>query len=142
MDQKINGKVQKINDEDYEIIQIIESEGILKATAWYQENYDCDFDEAKDIIKAIREKYNIHYNSAGESDEDSIIEMYESTHSVLQVVKWYREKNNIGLKEANDKVEKVLNDAGLRSVNAKNSGGCMITILITITSTLSVLYLF
>lgn len=141
MEQKINDKVQKINDEDYEIIQIIESEGILKATAWYQKNYDCDFDEAKDVIKAIREKYNIHYNGAGESDEDSIIEMYESTQSVLQVVKWYREKNNIGLKEANNKVEKVLNDAGVRSVNAKSGSGCMVTILIAITSTISVLYL-
>ena len=111
------------------------------AQEWYQENYDCELDEAKDAIKAIREKYNVHYNGAGESDEDSIIEKYESTNDIIQVVRWYKEKHDLGLKEAKDKVEEVLNDAGLRSVNAKSGSGCMITILIAITSTLSVFFM-
>lgn len=131
-------KLQKINEEDYEIIKKLETDGYVKAVEWYQENYDCELDEAKDAIKAIREKYNVHYNGAGESDEDSIIEKYESTNDIIQVVRWYKEKHDLGLKEAKDKVEEVLNDAGLRSVNAKSGSGCMITILIAITSTLSV----
>lgn len=134
-------KLQKINEEDYEIIKKLETDGYVKAVEWYQENYDCELDEAKGAIKAIREKYNVHYNGAGKSDEEEIIEMYESHPALLEVVKWYKEKHNLGLKEAKDRVEEVLNDAGLRSVNAKSGSGCMITILIAITSTLSVFFM-
>ena len=53
MEQEINGKVQKINDEDYEIIKKLETDGYVKAVEWYQENYDCELDEAKETVKAI-----------------------------------------------------------------------------------------
>ena len=39
MEQENNGKVQKINDEDFEIIQVIESQNRADAVKWYQENY-------------------------------------------------------------------------------------------------------
>ena len=54
-------KFQKINEEDYEIIKKIETDGYIKAVEWYQENYDCELDEAKGAVKAIREKYNVSY---------------------------------------------------------------------------------
>ena len=138
MEQEKNGKVQKINDEDYEIIKVIESQSRANVVKWYLENYDCTLEEAKEAIKAIRDKYNVSFNGAGKSDEDEIIEKYESTPSILEVVKWYKDKHNLGLKEAKDRVEEVLNDAGLISLNSKSGSGCMIIILIAITSTLSV----
>lgn len=145
MEQEIKGKVQKINDEDYEIIKIIESVGTTKAVEWYRENYDCDVSEAIDAIKAIGVKYNVNYKSGGDSDEDSIIMEYQSSNNLLHVVKWYKEKQGLGLKESKDKVEEVLYNAGLieTKINTDtNSGnGCMITIIIAITSTLSVFFM-
>ena len=138
MEQEINGKVQKINDEDYEIIKIIESFGTIKAVEWYQENYDCEVSEAINAIKAIGVKYNVHYNGSEDSDDKAIIEMYNSKFNYFELVKWYKEIKKIEIKEAKDKVDLVLHIAGLRDINTKNSSGCMITILIAITSTLSI----
>ena len=138
MEQEINGKVQKINDEDYEIIKKMETDGIIKTIEWYQENYDCEVSEAIDAIKTIGVKYNVHYNDSEDSAYKAIIEMYNSKFNYSELVKWYKEINKIEIKEAKDKVDLVLHIAGLRDINTKISGGCMITILIAITSTLSI----
>lgn len=135
MEQKINGKVQKINEEDYEIIKKLEADGYIKAVEWYQENYDCELDEAKDAIKSIKEKYNV-----GSNDEDEILAMYNSNPAALQVVKWYKETYCVDLKEAKERVFEVLNKNNI-AVGGGSGSGCMITILIAITSTLSVLCL-
>lgn len=65
--------------------------------------------------------------------EKEIIDQFNRTHGVLQVVKWYKETYNVGLKEAKDRVDTVLIKNNL--INRNN--GCMITILIAITTTLS-----
>ena len=82
MEQDINGKVQKINEEDYEIIKKLETIGYKKAVEWYKENYDCELDEAKETVKAIWEKYKVSYPG---SDLDEIREMLESAKSVSGV---------------------------------------------------------
>lgn len=74
-----------------------------------------------------------------ESDEEEIVNLYEKTGAALQVVKWYKETYNVGLKEAKDRVDFVLDKHGLRSLT--KGSGCMITILIAITSTLSAFFL-
>ena len=134
-------KLQKINDEDYEIIKKLEADGYIKAVEWYQENYDCEIDEAKDAIITIKKKYQITYQG---DDNDEIIERIYSGESPLQVVKWYKEKYGLGLKEAKDKIDEVLKEVGQAGYIGKGSpsgNGCMVTILIVITSTLSVLWL-
>lgn len=141
MEQEINGKVQKINEEDYEIIKIIESEGLIKSIEWYKENYDCEIDEAIDAIISIKKKYQISYQG---DDNDEIIERLYSGESPLQVVKWYKEKYGIGLKEAKDKIDDVLKEVGQIENVSKGSpsgNGCMITILIAITTTFSAFWL-
>ena len=141
MEQKINGKVQKINEEDYEIIKIIESEGLIKSIEWYKENYDCEQNEAIEAIMTIKKKYQITYQG---DDNDEIVERLFSGESPLQVVKWYKEKYGLGLKEAKDKIDEVLKEVGQAGYIGKGSpsgNGCMVTILIVITSTLSVLWL-
>lgn len=74
-----------------------------------------------------------------ESDEEEIVNLYKKTGSALQVVKWYKETYNVGLKEAKDRVDFVLDKHGLRSLT--KGSGCMITILIAITSTISAFFL-
>ena len=54
MEQEINGKVQKINDEDYEIIKEIESQGLVYAVQWYMENYDSSVIDARETITRIK----------------------------------------------------------------------------------------
>ena len=44
MEQEINGKVQKINDEDFELINIIEAKTYIDAIKWYQEKRNIDAD--------------------------------------------------------------------------------------------------
>lgn len=143
MEQEINGKVQKINEEDYEIIKIIESEGPQKAIEWYKENYECSFNEARENICAIRDKYQVHYN--GIDAEPIILDLIEKG-AKLQAVKAYKEMHDCGLKEAKDyidEIEKKLypeRESSISNGNG-NGNGCMITILIAITTTLSAFWL-
>lgn len=131
-------KLQKINDEDYEIIKKLETVGYIKTVDWFEENYSCKPEEAKEAIKSIKEKYNVNVNYQ-EDGRDEILEKLHSGESPLQVVKWYKERYDLGLKEARDKVDSVLKEYNINNGSNKPSGnGCAITILIAITSTLSV----
>lgn len=134
MEQEINGTVQKINDEDYEIIKKLEEVGLFKAVEWYQESYDCKPNEAIESLKAIKQKYNV---KCQRDDKDEILERLYSGESPLQVVKWYKEKYDLGLKDAKDKIDEVINEFHVESKGGASGSGCMITILIALTSTLS-----
>ena len=68
-------------------------------------------------------------------DEEEIISRYNSTHALYQVVKWYKETYNVDLKEAKDRVDSVL-----IKHNLKSGSGCVVTILVAITSTLSLFW--
>lgn len=93
---KVATELQKINDEDYEIIKKIEEEGTTNAVDWYKETYECDVEEAKNTIAEIKVKYGVY-----------------------------------------SKVDLPNGDN-----NSPSSGtGCMVTILIAITSTLSVFFM-
>ena len=138
MEQEINGKVQKINEEDYEIIKKLEDVGLYNVIKWYQENYDCEPNEAIESIIAIKQKYNVKYQG---DDKDEILQRLYSGENPLQVVKWYKEKYDLSLKDAKDKVDEVLNEFHVECKGGASSKGCMITILIAITSTLSFLCL-
>jgi rubrerythrin len=131
-------KLQKINEEDYEIIKKLETDGYVKAVEWYKENYDCELDEAKETVKAIWAKYKVSYPG---SDLDEIREMLESAKSVSGAVKLYKEKYNVSSDEANSKVLEAVRKFNTENSEGKSSSGCMVTILIAITSTLSVLWL-
>lgn len=134
-------KLQKINDEDYEIIKKLESVGLIETVEWYKENYDCDLNEAKEAILAIKDKYNIQY--AG-SEYDEIRVMLESAKNVSGAVKLYKEKYNVSEAEANRKVleaVKVFNSENAERNGTTSSNGCMVTVLIAITSTLSMFWL-
>ena len=131
-------KLQKINDEDYEIIKKLETVGYIKTVNWFEENYGCKSVEANEAIKSIKEKYNVNVNYQ-EDGRDEILEKLYSGESPLQVVKWYKERYDLDLKEAKDKVDSVLKEYNINNGSNKPSGnGCMITILVAITSTLSV----
>lgn len=131
-------KLQKINDEDYEIIKKLESVGFIEAAEWYKENYDCDLNEAKEAIFAIKNKYNLE-NVVSEYDETRVI--LESANSISEAIKLYKEKYNVSQVEAN---RKVMN--AVKVFNAENNGktlnsGCTIALLIAITSTLSMFWI-
>ena len=69
-------------------------------------------------------------------EEEEILSQYDKTQTKLQVVRGYKEKYNVGLKEAKDRVESVLVKHNLCEVG-KSGSGCVITVLVAITSTLS-----
>ena len=72
--------------------------------------------------------------------EKAIIDKFQELQGLLQVVKWYKETYDVGLKEARDRVEEVLRKNNLW--NMGNSGsGCVVTLLIAITSTLSLFWI-
>ncbi len=72
--------------------------------------------------------------------EKAIIDKFQELQGLLQVVKWYKETYDVGLKEARDRVEEVLRKNNLW--NMGNSGsGCAVTLLIAITSTLSLFWI-
>lgn len=131
--QKVE-KLQKINDEDYEIIKKLESEGYNKTVEWYQENYDSELLEAKEIVKTIKEKYNVNSN-----DDNEILSMFNSKREITQVAKWYSETYSVSFQDAWVKVDEVLKKHNVEKMGVTSGSGCMITILITITSTLSLL---
>lgn len=72
--------------------------------------------------------------------EKAIIDKFQELQGPLQVVKWYKETYDVGLKEAKDRVEEVLKKNNLWNIG--NSGsGCVVTLLIAITSTLSLFWI-
>lgn len=110
---------------------------------------DKDRLEPNEVVKPTINNTNIQGNIRNstvsvddkmESDEEEIVNLYKKTGAALQVVKWYKETYHVGLKEAKDRVDFVLDKHGLRNLS-KSGSGCMVTILVAISSTLSVFFL-
>lgn len=110
---------------------------------------DKDISESKKFNNPINDNPDIQGNDNDstvrdednlESDEQEIVNLYKKMGAALQVVKWYKETYHVGLKEAKDRVDFVLDKHGLRNLS-KSGSGCMITILIAISSTLSAFFL-
>lgn len=157
MEQEINGNVQKINDEDYEIIKVIESNGLLKAIEWYKESYECTKKDAIVAVRGIKKKYMVNHDSVYMPDVEDIIakmdELHEDTGGIpssTKVADWIMQESGCSRDKANAKVREAMNEAAIitkvsESANNKDcstgKNGCMITILIAITSTLSVFFL-
>lgn len=154
MEQEINGKVQKINDEDYEIIKVIESQSRADAVKWYQENYNCNVEDAICAISAIYKQYKGGYKpDAGEMwlllNEYAHQGPKDLIKAEDKVKQWL--KDNVGIDKGD--AQKYINEAwnyyssqdkkggNNNDTNGGSKNGCMITILIAITSTLSVLCL-
>lgn len=156
MEQEINGKVQKINDEDYEIIQIIESKGMVMAAKWYQENYDCSRDDAKDVIRSIQKKYSVARKGQYIPDEEELFAYIEQLREEYKrtgvkadpskMYKWYMEACGCNEMDAiipsSEALTKYCKLHGLKNIYGIPDPGCFGIILITIISTLSVFYLF
>jgi hypothetical protein len=146
MEQEINGKVQKINDEDYEIIQVIESQSREDAVKWYQENYNCNVEDAIDAISAIHNQYKGGYKPDA-SEIWLLLDEYQKQEKDMlkaedRVMQWLKTKAGF----SKDAAQNMLNDAyNCNTPQNQNEGeakkGCVITILIAITSTLSVFFL-
>lgn len=160
MEQEINGKVQKINDEDYEIIKIIETKTYPGAIRWYRDSYSCEIEEAIQAIDTIKKKYGVdHVGLYADIDREDLVLM----HSIVRVVAL----NNLKTSEIDvDEVQKgnfelgnwVVKKTGWprekafaesfeaekeelkrwREMNPNASKGCVITLLVGITSTLSI----
>ena len=90
----------------------------------------CEIDDSNNLDQ-------LDNNCPLDPDEEAIINQFSVTHGgILQVVKWYKDEKGIGLKEAKDRVESVLVKHNVREAN-KGGSGCVVTILVAITSTLS-----
>lgn len=73
------------------------------------------------------------------TEEEDTVNMFKTTNDMIKVVKWYKETYNVGLKESKERVEYILGKNGLKKPSASGNG-CMITVLIAITSSLSVVF--
>lgn len=100
---------------------------------------------ASDVVSSETEKNNVEITTDNDKStikdeidpvEKAIIDKFQETQGLLQVVKWYKETYDVGLKEAKDFVEKVLVKHNLWNMGQSGSG-CAVTLLVAITSTLS-----
>ena len=146
MEQENNGTVQKINDEDYEIIQVIESQSRADAVKWYQENYNCNVEDSITAISAIYKQYKGGYKPDASEIWLLLNDFQKQEKDMLKaedkVMQWL--KNKAGFSK--DAAQNMLNEAyNCNTPQNQNEGetkkGCMITILIAITSTLSVFFM-
>lgn len=153
MEQEINGKVQKINDEDYEIIKIIESKGMVMAAQWYTENYDSSLSDARDVIRSISKKYGVKRKGQYIPDEEewfAYIEQLRDEYArtgvkadLNDIKKWYMEVSGCDGPEVTfalaEAFKKYCELHGYKNIYNIPDPGCFGIILIVITSTLSVL---
>ena len=98
-----------------------------------------------DVVSSETEKNNVEITTDNDNStikeeidpvEEAIIDKFQETQGLLQVVKWYKETYDVDLKEAKDFVEKVLVKHNLWNMSQSGSG-CAVTLLVAITSTLS-----
>lgn len=149
MEQEIYGKVQKINDEDYEIIKVIESQSRADAIKWYQENYDCSVEDAINAISAIYKKYKGGYKPDATEVYLLSVEYGKENPSKTRerIHKWLNTNGSYDWNEVTNLIYEGLklynqNDGnGNSDTKSENKKGCMITILIAITTTLSAFWL-
>ena len=151
MEQEINGKVQKINDEDYEIIKVIESQSRANVVKWYQENYDSSVEDAINAISDIYKKYKGGYKpdatevyllSVEYGKEDK-----NPSKTRERIYKWLNTNGSYDWDDVTNlmyeglKLYKQNDGNGNSDTKSENKKGCMITILIAITTTLSAFWL-
>ena len=153
MEQEINGKVQKINDEDFELINIIETKTYIDAIKWYQDNYESSVDEAREGIRQIKEKYKVdhkgHYTPNDEEiffiiEEQSAVarglikssEIYckKGEDGIPELIEWYKKKSGCSNKEAETIVYEKL-DEFFKKNPVKT--GCFSVIIIAVVSVVS-----
>lgn len=132
VEEKENNSIDSVASEEDKIVKIAETAGINNAIKWYKESNNCDTYEAIETVKSICSQHKVFCTL----DDEKEILNFDAAR--LQAVKWYKEKYDCGLKEAKDVVDMVFAKHGKQTID-KN--GCIITILIAITTTLSVFYL-
>lgn len=128
IDEKETNSVDPNISVEDTIIKIAEAEGINMAIKWYIDKNNCNTYEAVETVKSICSQKKVYCTL----EEEKEILKFDAAR--LQAVKWYKEKNECGLKEAKDVVDLVFAKHGKQTLGGN---GCIITILIAITSTLS-----
>ena len=128
IDEKETNSVDPNISVEDTIIKIAEAEGINMAIKWYIDKNNCNTYEAIETVKSICSQKKVYCTL----EEEKEILKFDAAR--LQAVKWYKEKNECGLKEAKDVVDLVFAKHGKQTLDGN---GCIITILIAITSTLS-----
>ncbi len=132
IDEKETNSVDPDISVEDTIIRIAETEGINMAIKWYIDKNSCNTYEAIETVKLICSQKRVYCTL----EEEKEILKFDAAR--LQAVKWYKEKNECGLKEAKDVVDLVFAKHGKQTLGGN---GCIITILIAITSTLSFFWL-
>ena len=157
MEQKINGKVQKINDEDYEIIRMIETESYPNAVKWYQETYSCNIEEAIDAIESIKKNYNVDHVGSYMPDLEDIIFMLDLLPLIAEkkiktseisvndfgnddyFEHWIMSKSGCDIDTAREKWYEAAQEQQKR--HPQKSSGCLGIVILAIVSTLSIVLL-
>ena len=134
IDEKETNSVDPNISVEDTIIRIAETEGINMAIKWYIDKNNCNTYEAIETVKSICSQNKVYCTL----EEEKEILKFDAAR--LQAVKWYKEKNECGLKEAKDVVDLVFAKYGKQTIGG-NGNGCIITILLAITSTLSFFWL-
>lgn len=148
--KQVDGEDRVVFD-DEEIVKIIETYGFSKAIEWYQNNYECSPEDAKEVILSIVRKNKDKLKGYYRPDEEEIFahieqlrEKYKTTGEMGglgESLEWYMERSDCNRQEAvkaiGDALEKYCKLHGLKNIYGVNNNGCMITILIAITTTLS-----
>lgn len=150
MAQEKNGKVQKINDEDFELINIIETKTYIDAIKWYQENYEASADEAREGIRQIKEKYNVVHKGHYTPDDEEIFFVIEEQFAVAkgliksseikckkggdgipELIDWYKQRSGCSIEVAEEIIYEKL-DEYFKKNPVKS--GCFSIVIIAIIS--------
>lgn len=150
MEKEIYGKVQKINDEDFELINIIETKTYIDAIKWYQENYESSADEAREGIRQIKEKYKVVHKGHYTPDDEEIFFIIEEQSAVAkgliksseikckkgedgipELIDWYKKRSGCSKEEAEGIIYEKL-DEYFKKNPVKS--GCFSIVIITIIS--------
>ena len=143
------GRGNQVISGDEEIVKIIEADGYTKAVEWYLVNNNCSLEDAEGIIRSIQKKYNVIHRPSEEelfSFIEQLRDRYYKTGEKAdpnEFETWYLKVSNCddpleAIQAMADGLRKYNKLHGLKNIYGINNNGCMITILIAITSTLSV----
>ncbi len=146
---------KKINEEDYEIIKVIESNNPQDTREWYMQNYGCDIDEARAAICDIRKKYKVDYGvDKFLPDKDDVFEKLDELREDKTIkesevydklIRWFAQTSGNTREDSYGYLSQIgvefpASDRMSNGFDRIASGmGCMVNLFILISSVLSLL---
>ncbi len=106
-----------------QLIRLVNEGQRIQAVAAYRRRTGVDLDRAKEAIEVLERDHQFNVTPANADLEWEVIAYLERGEKI-GAIKFYREKTNLGLKEAKDAVEAIETRMGLGPAPTSR-GGCL-----------------